>query len=612
MSWREHAASRVPGCQGKTVSDAVFRLPEQKPPNVESFDARPRRVKAWLESLPMASSGEAVRQLFPAIREVNRLRLPAGDRFKVLEMWRAPVRELCASLERHYLGRDFPIPRRSATVARLVREFHAEMALGYKLLVRDWSAPVGTAVLLQRRALDTALHRALRYQGLTLLRCYQVYADPPQGAWREMHHLYDLARTHRVAERVVDDAAEVPARATIEALYKQALMLSLAGPYRLRQGEVPRVHETLGDWVEDCVLSDYRRQRPSAGLFAVLADSDRPPLALQQVEDPRRVRWVLDTAPLTRRLRVGVARRALAQGQQAGVQVAGAPAGGGEQGLHADLARRLLLAWGASLSRVFPRSGGGGRVELVAGLSAAHHVLDGGGPAAAPAAEDETTSEDVAEAFGLPEDETVTLDYDLSGDDRPVVASWADVETSVPAPRCTCTLLDESRGGYRLAWREADETVGEVGELVVVRRLAGPGVQSPWEAGVIRWLKQDEEGGLQAGIEVFPGRVEAVRVRPSPEGGEPVADYLRCVLIHPAEAREPPVLCLPAFLYPGVQRVQVVQAGEVMDCRLTRRVELVGGFARMAFERLAGVPAEPEAGTDPQEGDFDFDNLFGS
>ncbi len=105
-----------------------LHLPERKRPGPGSFDVSPKHVKSWAESLPLADSGETARLVFDALTEVNGFELNPLERVRFLELFRAPVRHVAGSLERHYIGKPFPLPDKNREVAELAREFQGQMA----------------------------------------------------------------------------------------------------------------------------------------------------------------------------------------------------------------------------------------------------------------------------------------------------------------------------------------------------------------------------------------------------------------------------------------------------------------------------------------------------
>ena len=66
--------------------------------NVES-------ITQWAKELPMANTGEAARQLYMAVRELNQWNTDPLLRFKVLEVVRPYIYSICSLLNKHFLIR---------------------------------------------------------------------------------------------------------------------------------------------------------------------------------------------------------------------------------------------------------------------------------------------------------------------------------------------------------------------------------------------------------------------------------------------------------------------------------------------------------------------------
>ena len=104
---------------------------------------------------------------------------------------------------------------------------------------------------------------------------------------------------------MVDDENKLERETSIGDAYKQILLLAICNPYRLRQGDVGRVHCALERWAAYCQLNPIDAwQQDRQGQFGVPADIDDQPRYLElSGEQARGVEWVLDTAALGRLLR---------------------------------------------------------------------------------------------------------------------------------------------------------------------------------------------------------------------------------------------------------------------------------------------------------------------
>ena len=90
-------------------------------------------------------------------------------------------------------------------------------------------------------------------------------------------------------------------------------------------------------------------------------------------------------------------------------------------------------------------------------------------------------------------------------------AAWTQGAASMTkVPRFTGKVLDQSLGGYRMAWASAEQARARVGELVGLN-FGDEGEEQAWMVGVMRWLRYEDDGSLSAGVELLSRRSSAVR-----------------------------------------------------------------------------------------------------
>jgi hypothetical protein len=568
-----------------------FHTPARSQPGPESFDVSPKRVRVWVEGLPIANSGETARLLFVALKDVNALEVRPPYRFRFLESLRGPVEHLSAALERHYIGKPFPLSARDQRVAELGRAFQSLMATGYEILIEDLATLPGLVLVSKRRMLAIAVHRAVRYLSRTLLKSYQLYAPYPDNVWRDIHQVYRFAVRARLQHRkVMDDQNSLVQRTTISHAYKQILLLAISSPYRLRQGDVVKLYSALERWASYCRLNpiDTRAQNWQ-GLFGVPADIDDQPkyLDLRQKGQTGRLEWVLDTADLG-----GVLRDQLEYLTNAAA--APAVAAALPPNISPQLLRRAMQSWGMMLQREHARveNAGGYQVEVALGLSAIHHFLRGEEPAQdAPETETEETELSVDTHMPFP---------------------WAAADLhKIRHESVLCRVGDEGAGGYRLLWPEASPVKAQVGTLLAIRR-GEDADDAAWSVGVVRWMRAADETSLEVGVQMLAESAEAIWVRVCNAQGQ-CGERLASLLLPAEAAPRPEIIVGPVFL-DNFGTALLVRGGQERMVQFTRVVENTGSFAQFEFE-----PADVEAGeaerraeADEPESERDFDSVWSS
>jgi hypothetical protein len=567
-----------------------FHTPKRSPPGPDAFDVSPKRVKAWVEALPIANSGETARLLFVALREVNTLAVRPADRFRFLESLRGPVEHLSAALERHYIGKPFPLSARDQKVAELGRTFQSLMATGYQILLEDLATLPGLVLVRKRRLLAVAVHRAVRYLSRTLLKSYQLYAPYPDNVWRDIHQVYRFAVRARLQHRkVMDDQNSLVRRTSITQTYKQILLLAISSPYRLRQGDVVKLYNALERWASYCRLNpiDTRAQNWQ-GLFGVPADIDDQPkyLDLRQKGQTGRLEWVLDTADLG-----GVLRDQLEYLTNPEA-VAPAPAAAPPPDISPQLLRRVMQSWGMMVRREYARleNSGDYQVEVALGLSAIHHFL--------------RVEEPKQEAAETDDEET-----ELSADSH-TPFPWAAIALhKVRHESVLCRVGDEGAGGYRLLWPGASPAKAQVGALLAIRR-GGAAEDATWPIGVVRWMRAAEETSLEVGVQMLAPSAEAIWVRVCNVHGQ-CGERLASLLLPAVEAPpRPEIIIGPVFLH-NFNTALLARGGRESMVRFTRVLENTGSFAQFEFEpadvqdETAEVTRRAEDEEPEAEGEFD-------
>ncbi|MBI3775514.1 MAG: hypothetical protein HY273_08170, partial [Gammaproteobacteria bacterium] len=344
----------------------VLHIPEQLETGLSGFDSRPRHIEQWINGLPRADIGEMARLVYKGLHELNRVKVPEADRFKIAEMFREPVDHLAMTLKKHYIGLPFPLPRKKQRVALLARELQAEMAIAYKIVI---ASKLSNGVSrLDNKTLSQSLHRAIYYLSQVLLRCYQIYIPPPNNVWREIHRLYLYAQETRLHEIVVtNQIGEHSFDSTIASVYKQVVLLSLAGPYRLRQSEIETINTMLVDWQHFAHIHEITDPEQQTGMCSLNLNGDDPPGYLTLCSD-QNINYcrVLDTTPLI---------EVVGQHIVAGIPVHAPGALGRANKLSVELLRRLVLVWGAMAKRNFARATKNSNILVTLGMSAMHNFI---------------------------------------------------------------------------------------------------------------------------------------------------------------------------------------------------------------------------------------------
>lgn len=589
-------------------------------PHHPPFDARPAQVETWVASLPLANLGESSRLLFEALSETNNMNMPADQRFRMLELIGTPLRTAVEGLKVHFVGKGFPLGDKGRQIIQLTQSLMNLMAAGYRRVVEDGGDKRG--ILRDNRQAIIAVHRAITYHGQALLRAYQVYAPYPAGVWQRVHRLYQFAEAQGFAQTAIkDDSPAADGTATVEDAYKRILLLALACPYRLRQGEVEQVYHWLGEWARHATLSKLVETRNPNSLFVANFETDDPPTyqVLHHTEHAPDACRLLNASRLADAIRdTQLPQRP--SDKRAARQI-------NEQAL-----RRLMLAWGVMPKRRYTRARKESTAAVAMGLSTVHYFIGGdavfddarygddetlfnkpanfatGGPADQISAPDVWTMSDIHIAHGTHDDH-----QDAFGN------QYIDFGMTEPAPRPGFTaiprptqvisyemhqwkMVNVSAGGYRLLWDKSEDSQAHVGQLLGLRENGDPD-SFHLSLGVVRWMKQSTERGLELGVEMLsPGAVAVGTKIHKISGG---TDYLRSLLLPAVKAiGQPATLLAPSLPYHVGDIIMVNSHGKEARVELTKLVENSGSFAQFQFRPLNSQAAATPAGDQDKPDDF--------
>ncbi len=595
-------------------------VPNRTTPKTNSFDSKPASVKGWLDDLPMANIGETTRLLFGALSDLNQQDIPAGQRFKTLEMLHKPVRYVSDHMKKHYVGQSMPLAPSSLKIAHLSREITYTLATGYKVLVMEQIAGVGRK---DKKLLITSMHRSIKQLSEVLLKSYQIYEAYPDSVWLEIHSIYRYAESNKLHNIKITDESSRSASSSIADVYKQMLLLALACPYRMRHTEAEAVYTVLEDWAGACELQKVDKATDDA-LFATNLDADQPPsyLVLRDANENRNTCRVLNTRDLADCL-----HKNLAEGREAGSKA------NRERLLGENILRRLMLAWGVMPKRRFSRVRDHAEVIAAVGLSSIHYFVSG-----EVAFNNGTSSSECSTELGLTsgpsfeqpaqfkvrnthEDtgklpDVWEMNYRLEGQTELSSTEKAIARTAAGMPIDTShqtqnwKMINVSAGGYCLLWDNPETTRAQVGELLGIREQKDPDTFH-WRLGVIRWLKFVEKRGLELGIQMLSPGAVGIAARMDVKGRYKSEDFTRGLLLpEVASIQQRSTLLLPSPPFKPSDTAVINCHGKDVRVRLTKLVENTGSFAQFQFESLGEIetskPRKPTNKFKPK----DFDDVW--
>ncbi len=560
-----------------------LRVPKQDLISLTFDAAVPKKMNAWVGSLPKVNVGESSRQLYSAIQELNRFKTDPKNRFLLLEELRSSIHYVCKSLGKHFLNQSIVLNDKESKVANLAQALQNHLAIGYKIVLLE-TLQLKTAEAAKLRALAT--HRALTELSGNLLRCFQLYFPPPTGLWQEIHQLYSLADYYGIlAERVQDDATR--SNLSIEQCYFKTMLLSTARPNQLRQNEIAQLAAAFNIWAEFC---EFKKDENSP--FVVDLKSDQGALYSQWNKDhldttSTNIRYV----HLSRLVNI-VNSRIINPDQVEGV-------GLDIKMLAPSLLRHLVQSWSASSQRAFARTQTGGKISLAFGLGAVHHFISNG--------------QDFGkmlmggnELLVLQDDDNPFLstsgnrNYGFSDEIRSGGDVWslnavASTAKATPSqkdlirvkahnvfPAYQCDMIDTSPGGYCLQWNGAAPPQLKTGEIICIKEAE----QENWSVGAVRWMKKVSSTSVRLGLELLAPHAEAVGAKVIHRDGA-TTEYMRAIRLPELKSiQQASTLITPQLTFKTGYKVLLNVGGEELRLQLLKEVGATASFSQFEYKLL--------------------------
>jgi hypothetical protein len=505
-------------------------IPFDLAPAAPELEIRPRHVKRWIESLQLHVTFESGRALLKHLAAINRARLDAGARQEILEAHRQAAAQVLQDLEAMYATAPLPLGPGPRAALGLARELWTELALGYRVAIVD----SGGKLFSSKKQLTALLHRATQCTAGRLLAAYKSYTPVPTGTWAQLHELFLKADALGVASH------DAEGEASIADLYREALLLSLTDPYRLRRDEAGRVMQLLHAHRGLATLGQARPRTPPAGHFIVPCNVDKPPKpSIGKLDDTGGPDWrLLDANPLVERL------RAQREAPDAGRTTATKR----PDNSRAELVAKLVTLWGDPPKRTSRRDPGEASVAISMGIDGVGHF--------------------VSLEAGLDlerQDEMLRR-----GITMPLAPLPLDSQ-SEPIPVFEWDVVNQSNGGLRVRRAGRTEQPIAVGEVAGIK-LAG---KPHWAIGAVRWVTVFEDGGMEFGLQYLAPMARAVTVS---AWGAPSGTGL---LLH---GEGPTSLLTSPNAFSHLRELEIEDQGDACLVRPSNVVEVTPRFERFTVE----------------------------
>ena len=376
------------------------------------------------------------------------------ERLLTLESRANPV---LRELARIYGDAPQPLDDLTREALAIGRALALALARAYKAAAMESKGKVASPLL-----------KAMTYVAEAMRGSYTTYSKVPDGTWREMNQMFQLAQEKGVAMLV----ASAESGMSINDFYGECLLLSLTDPYRLARGEMGTVVAFIRGLRVPVSLGKEAPDTRATAHF-VACDADAPPRPVRDTDSALPAgAYIFDTSAMVDALRAML------------------DAGGA--GEARGLIGRLIALWEDPPRRAFRRDPAQGSVAICVGVKPIAHFV-----AHDAEVDGEAETKALREGITMP---LSALPEDESGHAIPI-HEWA--------------LINLSSGGARVRRSNSTHYPVTVGEVAGIR---APG-KVLWTIGVTRWVTGMEDGTIEFGVQFFANAVCAVWVKDPVSGG---------------------------------------------------------------------------------------------
>src|SRR5258705_3647893 len=113
------------------------RVPAERGAPRKDLEIRPKQVKAWIDSLPLAQTVDAARKMCAHLEGLNRVKLPADDRAAILEMYRTPATTVLEELQAIFGKSALPLGTRGREALNACRSLASALAAGHRIALSE-------------------------------------------------------------------------------------------------------------------------------------------------------------------------------------------------------------------------------------------------------------------------------------------------------------------------------------------------------------------------------------------------------------------------------------------------------------------------------------------
>ena len=440
-----------------------LKLPSLDDNPILLAETRSNKINDFIQRLPFGDPITAANDLIDELQILNSQKVAFANRINALELYRPSAIQIYQDLIPHFSNASLPISKNEQAFADAAMHLWQEFAFGYKFALVDLQNKLlnlnsgkSTALVVQR-----AIH-ALKEIALVH---HLGYRAPPANLWSELHQLYFCAVQQSAEKLAVAEQLAASNVRSVNAIYTQVLLMSLADPQHLANSDILKTDAYLSNIAAQAELRSLGLIENSAGVFLIALDSDKAPTPFAKNRD------VPDSKTDILLLTLGLARQIHqhVKSLQSGIiPNDGSLPVNAIESHYEDLLTRLIKNFGKVPQRVFSRTKKSDGIELGIGLIATHHLIHEGGN---------------------------TFLNATNAADAIKPSRWQ--------------VLNVSAGGYALRKFNSSQASARVGDVVAMKNSKS----TLWELAVLRWANVNNFNQLDIGLELISPSATAITAK---------------------------------------------------------------------------------------------------
>jgi hypothetical protein len=586
------------------------------------------QIKAILRGLPLANPEKCCTLILQELFRLNRAPFAVKARIEIMALLLPMLDDMINSVRQSYIHDALPLSNRRQQSAQLVKRLLTEMSYGYKIIVHELLEESGASTA-SLAHLPQAIYYAMGFLARLLVDSYALYVPEPKQIWLELNQLYLYAEKHQLHDIELNpiNAEHEPHPATIINSYRRIMLLAIANPYHLMQGETVKLYKKLVEWAPHCrILSLGTGRLPEGKLFIDLT-VDAPPLYAPKT--PSKLRPVegrlLEIKELLALISQETRRLTLAKQKDSLSHNLG-------RRMERDMYFRWADAWGLRRERLSNRKPLEAPARMICGLTATHHFVSGEIPFKPEETEVQIHGHDAHSSRGsslalIAEEHTPwafedqqkhalstlhqprksQFDAHQGAHDRnlwiKVYANSIQAIDEFTGGESThfdyhgCNITNTNQGGFGVVCPLSTQLPARVGDLIGARTERS----SDWAIGKVLWMKINSDQNVSLGIKLIAEDARAVAIK-AVQGVGCGSEYYRGLLLPNLDPKKhPTTLITPAAVYDVGSVLKLILEDEMLHARLLRQLTATSSFSHYQFELVAQPSTEKKDLTHDQE-----------